>query len=66
MKFVLLISRLIKYLYLLIYLCPLVSHLLISHQPQAFLDLRIFDFRDFLFNAVYNSILFSSPLVLLT
>ena len=33
---------------------------------QAFLDFRSFDFRDFWFNAVYNSILFSSPLVLLS
>ena len=33
---------------------------------QAFLDFRGFDFRDFQFNAVYNSILFSSPLVLLS
>jgi hypothetical protein len=32
---------------------------------QAFLDFRGFDFRDFRFTAVYNSILFSSPLVLL-
>ena len=27
---------------------------------QAFLDFRSFDFRNFQFNAVYNSILFSS------
>ena len=33
---------------------------------QAFLDFRGFDFRDFRFTAVYNSILFSSPLVLLS
>jgi hypothetical protein len=33
---------------------------------QAFLDFRGFDFRNFLFNAAYNSILFSSPLVLLS
>ena len=33
---------------------------------QAFLDFRGFDFNDFRFNAVYNSILFSSPLVLLS
>ena len=33
---------------------------------QAFLDFRGFDFCDFPFNAVYNSILFSSPLVLLS
>ena len=32
---------------------------------QAFLDFRGFDFHDFQFNAVCNSILFSSPLVLL-
>ena len=31
---------------------------------QAFLNFRGFDFRDFWFNAVYNSILFSSILVL--
>ena len=30
------------------------------------LDFRSFDFRDYWFNAVYNSILFSSPLVLLS
>ena len=34
--------------------------------PQAFLDFRAFDFRGFPFTAVYNSILFSSPLVLLS
>ena len=33
---------------------------------QAFLDFRGFDFRHFRFTAVYNSILFSSPLVLLS
>ena len=33
---------------------------------QAFLDFRGFDFRGFRFTAVYNSILFSSPLVLLS
>ena len=32
---------------------------------QAFLDFCGFDFRDFRFNAVCNSIIFSSPLVLL-
>ena len=30
---------------------------------QAFLDFRDFDFRNFQFNPVYNSILFSSPLL---
>ena len=33
---------------------------------QAFLDFRSFNFRDFQFNAVYNSIIFSFPLVLLS
>ena len=33
-------------------------------QLQAFLDFRGFDFRDFQFTLVYNSILFSSLLVL--
>ena len=33
---------------------------------QAFLDFRSFDFSNFWFSAVYNSILFSSPLVLLS
>ena len=33
---------------------------------QAFLDFRGFDFCNFQFNAVYDSILFSSPLVLLS
>jgi hypothetical protein len=33
---------------------------------QAFLDFRGFDFRNFGFNVIYNSILFSSPLVLLS
>ena len=37
--------------------------LLCSRCIQAFLDFRGFDFRDFRFNTVYNSILFSSPLV---
>ena len=32
---------------------------------QAFLDFRGFDFRNFGFTAVYNSIIFPSPLVLL-
>ena len=36
------------------------------YQVQAFLDFRDFDFRDFRFTSVYNSILFSSPLVLLS
>ena len=35
-------------------------------KVQAFLDFGGFDFGDFRFNAVYNSILFSSPLVLLS
>ena len=33
---------------------------------QAFLNFRGFNFRDFRFTAVYNFILFSSPLVLLS
>ena len=33
---------------------------------QAFLKFRGFDFRDFWFNTIYNSILFISPLVLLS
>ena len=33
---------------------------------QAFLDFHSFDFCNFRFTAVYNSILFSSPLVLLS
>ena len=33
---------------------------------QAFLDFRGFDLHDFPFTAIYNSILFSSPLVLLS
>ena len=33
---------------------------------QAFFDLQSFDFCDFGLNAVYNSNLFSSPLVLLS
>ena len=33
---------------------------------QAFLDFCGFDFRDFQFNKINNSILFSSPLVLLS
>ena len=33
---------------------------------QEFLDFRCFDFCNFRFNAVYNSFLFSSPLVLLS
>ena len=32
---------------------------------EAFLDICGFDILDFQFNAVYNSILFSSPLVIL-
>ena len=38
----------------------------LQHNIQAFLDFHGFNFRDFQFNAVYNSILFSSPLVLLS
>ena len=38
---------------------------IINFSLQVFLDFRGFDFRNFRFNAVYNSILFSSPLVLL-
>ena len=37
-----------------------------SRAIQAFLDFLGFDFCDFRFTAVYNSILFSSPLVLLS
>ena len=37
-----------------------------KNTVQAFLDFRGFDVHDFQFNAVYNSILFSSPLVLLS
>ena len=33
---------------------------------QAFLNFLSFDFGDFQFNKVYNSILFSSPLLLLS
>ena len=36
------------------------------YSEWAFLDFRSFDFCNFWFNAVYNSILFSSPLVLLS
>ena len=39
---------------------------LIEKEVQAFLDFHGFDFRDFRFTAVYNSILFSSLLVLLS
>ena len=37
-----------------------------AHVLQAFLDFRSFEIHDFLFAAVYNSIIFSSPLVLLS
>ena len=37
-----------------------------KNTVQAFLDFRGFDVHDFQFNAVYNSILFSSPLVQLS
>ena len=30
----------------------------LTYLLQAFLDFRVFDFRDFRFNAVYNSILY--------
>ena len=36
----------------------------IQNCVQAFLDFRGFNFHNFRFNAVYNSILFSSPVVL--
>ena len=36
------------------------------YYVQAFLDFRGFNFLDLRFTAVYNSILFSSPLVLLS
>ena len=42
-------------------LCPLKSRI----QAEVFLDFRGFDFWDFRFNVVDNSILFSSSLVLL-
>jgi hypothetical protein len=38
----------------------------VTKYIQVFLNFRGFDFRDVQFNAVYNSILFSSPLVLLS
>ena len=37
-----------------------------SVRVQAILDFRSFDFRNFWFNSVYNSLPFSSPLVLLS
>ena len=48
------------------------KRMFLLHHPrkwlwiQAFLDFRGLDFCDFWFSAVYNSILFSSPLVLLS
>ena len=36
----------------------------LSNSIQIFVDLHCFDIRNFLFIAVYNSVLFSSPLVL--
>ena len=39
-------------------------HIWVLNRLQAFLDFRGFDFCNFWFNAAYNSILFSSPLVL--
>jgi hypothetical protein len=47
------------------HLCALGYQLYYS-TVQVFLDFRGLDFRNFWFNAVYNSILFSSPLVLLS
>ena len=48
----------------------LLSSILSNHYYdtvlQAFLNFRGFDFRDFLFSTVHNSILFSSPLVLVS
>ena len=38
----------------------------VQFHIQAFLNFRGFDFHDFRFTTVYNSILFSSPLVLLS
>ena len=42
------------------------NYLNLPFYIQAFLNFGGFDFWDFRFNAVYNSILFSSPLVLLS
>ena len=47
-------------------LINLFSHLVQNYQKQAFLYFCGFDFRNFGLSAVYNSILFSSPLVLLS
>ena len=38
----------------------------IIFEIQAFIDFRSFEFRNFWFTVVYNSILFSFPLVLLS
>ena len=43
----------------------LCAHLAVTHL-QAFLDFHSFDFRNYRFTMVYNSILFSSLLVLLS
>ena len=42
------------------------ASLIIILELQAFLDFRGFDFCGFLFTGVYDSIIFSSPLVLLS
>ena len=43
----------------------LCAHLAVTHL-QAFLDFHSFDFRNYRFTVVYNSILFSSLLLLLS
>ena len=55
---------------IIIIIIYLLSSILSNHYYdtvlQAFLNFRGFDFRDFLFSTVHNSILFSSPLVLVS
>ena len=42
------------------------THFVLEFPSQAFLNFQGFNFGNFPFNLVYNSILFSSPLVLLS
>ena len=46
--------------------CQEMYHVIGEVPVQAFLDFLVFDFRGFQFTAIYNSILFSSPLALLS
>ena len=65
-KFIhILYHNMVVFHWFLSYLSPFMVSLKVLYQVKAFLDFHSFNFSNFRFTAVYNSILFSSPLALL-